>query len=105
MDGRRRGTHGWTLKQSGVPHLTKVTPVRVRVLSVDLERNRIALSMKKEKGQDGGSGQRRPSRPKPQPSAPRIPQSTETTTHAAPAHKLRHIPSCVSRLHSTNPLP
>ena len=51
--------------------------VRVRVLSVDLERNRIALSMKKEKGQDGGSGQRRPSRPKPQPSAPRIPKPGE----------------------------
>ncbi|HJX75719.1 MAG TPA: helix-hairpin-helix domain-containing protein, partial [Gaiella sp.] len=41
--------------------------VRVRVLSVDLERNRIALSMKKESGQNAGTGQRRGSKPKPQP--------------------------------------
>ena len=53
--------------------------VRVRVLSVDLERNRIALSMKKESGQNAGTGQRRGSKPKPQPQSqtPRIPKPGE----------------------------
>ena len=53
--------------------------VRVRVLSVDLERNRIALSMKKEGGQNPSAGQRRGSRPKPQSQsqAPRIPKPGE----------------------------
>jgi len=48
--------------------------VRVRVLSVDIERNRIALSMKNESSQPG---QPRASRPKPQSSAPRIPRPGE----------------------------
>ena len=53
--------------------------VKVRVISVDLERNRIALSMKKEGGQRPSTGQRRGPRPKPQqqPQAPRIPKPGE----------------------------
>jgi uncharacterized protein len=57
--------------------------VRVRVLSVDLERNRIALSMKKERGQDAGSRQQRGARQKSKPSSqpqsatPRIPKPGE----------------------------
>jgi uncharacterized protein len=53
--------------------------VKVRVVSVDLERNRIALSMKKESAQGAAPGQRRGSRPKPQaqPQAPRIPKPGE----------------------------
>ena len=31
--------------------------------------------------------------------------STETTMRPTPAHRLRHIPSCVFRLHSMKPLP
>jgi uncharacterized protein len=53
--------------------------VKVRVVSVDLERNRIALSMKKESGERAQPGQRRGSRPKPQAQtqAPRIPKPGE----------------------------
>jgi uncharacterized protein len=53
--------------------------VKVRVLTVDLERNRIALSMKKENAQSAGPGQRRGSRPKPQAQSqtPRIPKPGE----------------------------
>jgi uncharacterized protein len=63
--------------------------VRVRVVSVDLERNRIALSMRKEAGPKEGSGGRRDSRsksgpksgpkspPRSKPEAPRIPKPGE----------------------------
>jgi uncharacterized protein len=53
--------------------------VKVRVLSVDLERNRIALSMKKESGQKARSNQHRASRPEPKPrsTTPRIPKPGE----------------------------
>jgi len=63
--------------------------VKVRVLSVDLERNRIALSMKKELGENGGADERRGarqkskqrSRPSSQPqqpsTVPRIPKPGE----------------------------
>jgi uncharacterized protein len=63
--------------------------VRVRVVSVDLERNRIALSMRKEAGPKEGSGPRRDPRsksgpksgpkspPRSKPEAPRIPKPGE----------------------------
>jgi uncharacterized protein len=53
--------------------------VKVRVVSVDLERNRIALSMRKESGENARPSQRRGSRPKPQAQSqtPRIPKPGE----------------------------